>query len=362
MRLSFAFVRELRGAALWATAAIGFSISAFTVNSLLPQSYQQTFPAVVYWAMFVIFPALAFSAGLIKSIYSLVPEVSEENPIGNDVFEVLFYDIKQAHADGRWGEVLRIGEVLSRPLWILGKLRLRAEIGRYVEAAASHLGRLEVQARTLIDDLGWTYFELGDTKKATKNITAGKALANRGGYHDLEYKASRHLSGIALFEGDAENGKRLLDENKRLIAQIDDSKKHTEAEAGWQTNYGILLLLDDARGGEAEQAFRSALRMYNDLGDQDRAVKLSSYIGDALATQRKTQEAKDEYRKGITESVREGRLDAEMRCQFGLGALLFDSEKDKNAHDHLKRAREIAEELGNKRLKDVAQKYLDMIE
>jgi len=305
---------------------------------------------------------LAFVARLVRSIHFLALNASDDSQPGEDVFEILLSDIREAHSNGRWTEVLRIGEVLSRPLWIIGRLKLRTEIGKYVEAAASHLERPVTQARALIDDLGWTFYELGDVNRATTNINAGKAIAEEAGLPDLVYKASRHLSGIAIFEGNFDDAKKHLTATKLLIDQIPDLEKRKEAEAGWRLNRGIFFLSLGDKGKEAEAELCAALAAYTEMGDRERAVKSLSYIGDALAQQESIQEAKDTYRKGITGASKEGRLDAEMRCQLGLGKLMFDIEKDKSAKQHIQRAFDIAEELGNRKTAETAKKYLKFMD
>lgn len=362
MTRNLAFYLELKHAAIWFSSALGAAITVFTVNSFLPVNIQLTFPNFAYWFGFGLFPATAFVLRLLRSVHFLVLQLPADPELGEDVFEILLHDIREAHSSGRWSEVLRIGEVISRPLWIIGRLKLRTEIGKYVEAAASHLERYDAQARALIDDLGWTFYELGDVKRATTNINAGRVIAKDAGLADLVYKATRHLSGIAIFEGNIEDAEKYLNETTPLIDQIQDSAKKSEAKAGWRLNRGIFLLLFGDKGQEAENELRAAMKDYTDMGDRERAVKSMSYIGDALTQQNSLQEAKDTYRKGITGASKEGRLDAEMRCQLGLGKLMFDLEKDPSAKQHMQRAFDLANELGNRKTADDAEKYLKLMD
>lgn len=77
-----------------------------------------------------------------------------EQPTDEQLSTTLLEDLGVAFGSEAWEEVLKIGSVLSRPLWVLGKYRLRIEVGRLVEAAAARSGHTVAQATALIDDLG----------------------------------------------------------------------------------------------------------------------------------------------------------------------------------------------------------------
>jgi len=116
--------------------------------------------------------------------------MAEEPPKDVQLTETLIADLQTAYEEERWEEVIKIGSVLSRPLWVTGKYRLRVELGRLVEAAAAYSHRPGQQASALIDDLGWTQFVLGEVDEAKTRIDHGIRLAELSGNFHLACKGT----------------------------------------------------------------------------------------------------------------------------------------------------------------------------
>ena len=87
-------------------------------------------------SVFVLIHLYKHTVKLQARMPELVPV--EELPEDRQLTDTLTADLQAAYREEKWEEVLKIGSVLSRPLWVTGKYRLRVEIGKLVEAAAAY--------------------------------------------------------------------------------------------------------------------------------------------------------------------------------------------------------------------------------
>jgi len=268
-----------------------------------------------------------------------------DSPPDAQLSTTLIDDVQTAFDDENWAEVIKIGTVLSRPLWLLGKYRLRVEIGRVLEAAAARAGKTEQQAQALIDDLGWTQFCLGARHEAEGNITHGIRLAESSERHDLVAKGERHLSGIALDDGRLQIAEQHLLRARQAAARVSDSSLSAETLAGIQVNEALL----NRRRGNLEPALRAleeAQETYRRIGDHDRAVKLYHFIGEAQLSRGDVAAAKDTFRRGLTESKRSARRDGILKNTIGLCLIAKRENEGDLAQRLLDEARALGHEIG----------------
>ena len=202
---------------------------------------------------------------------------SSKVPVNAPLKNALISEIKIAHQRKRWEDVIRFGNILSRPLWVTGEYNLRVEIGKLVADAAAHSGRIKEQAFALIDDLGWTNHVLGNSGEAKRNIQHGIRLAQENDEYFLVQKGYRHLSGIAIDEGNLEEARVYLEKAKEFAMRINDVYKRKEAIAGLHVNEA-LIEVQRRNWEKALDQFRRAQDIYRDIGDRARERKVYHLI------------------------------------------------------------------------------------
>lgn len=218
--------------------------------------------------------------------------------------------LKEDQKNGKWPEILRLSYPLSRQLFLARKYRLRVEIGKLVNDACNHLSgetvtinneKIKVnviQASTLIDDLGWTLYQLGDnTETAKENIKLGITIAKENKELDKVIKGYRHLMGIAselkedvsVIEKYREQMSSVLN-NSNFIGNTDKINREL-AVAGYHYSVARILVrfaeveLDIAKKidilKEADQEIEQAMQIYISR-DPDRYAKTFNVRADIL--------------------------------------------------------------------------------
>lgn len=218
--------------------------------------------------------------------------------------------LKEDQKNGKWPEILRLSYPLSRQLFLARKYRLRVEIGKLVNDACNHLSGETVtinnekinvniiQASTLIDDLGWTLYQLGDnTETAKENIKLGIAIARENKELDKVIKGYRHLMGIAselkedvsTIENYREQMTQILTDSN-FVGNTDEIKREL-AIAGYHYSVARVLIrfaevelditkkIDILR--EADQEIEQAMQVYTSR-DPDRYAKTFNVRADIL--------------------------------------------------------------------------------
>ena len=110
--------------------------------------------------------------------------------------------VTKLHVQKDYVGALRFSVLLSRPLWLGGLLEERLENGTIMESCASHENRVDLQIQALIDDMGWTNYQLDNVKEAYVNIKHGVRLAKENKYFFWAAKGERHLAGLASVSGE----------------------------------------------------------------------------------------------------------------------------------------------------------------
>jgi tetratricopeptide (TPR) repeat protein len=220
----------------------------------------------------------------------------------------LLHQIETAFEGERWGEVCRLGSAISRSLWVSGHYELRTQIGARIEAAAAYSKAHALRARTLIDDLGWTRFTLGQDREAEKHILDGVRLAKECDDSYAIAKGLRHLGSISRRRSDQEAARLYLEEASAAAARIEDDTERHEIESSLLVSRGKLYV---AAGSAAEgvRAFEAALRAFEERGDREREVKLYSLIGEGKLALGATEEAIWLFERGRQRARELGRFD-----------------------------------------------------
>jgi tetratricopeptide (TPR) repeat protein len=254
-------------------------------------------------------------------------------PNQTEVVDTFLAMVRHAYEHGDWKDVVRMGSVLSRPLWISGRYQERIELGKLVESAAGFLKDRDVQAQALVDDLGWTCVVVGRIKEAKVNIQRGINLARDSGNSYVEAKGHRHLSGIAsMYERNPEVSVRELRAAREAAANIQDARDRTEMIAGVDVNEAIVLQ-ESEKWEESLPLLERAQGVYRHIKDLEREVKIYAWRGLALLSLGRLGDAKDQYREGLVRAKEQGRKDEVFKNHVGL-ARIAEREQDRVEAKH----------------------------
>lgn len=274
---------------------------------------------------------------------------SQEEEEDKHLTATLLDELEAAFEDRRWEEVIKIGSVLSRPLWTTGKYMLRTQVGKLVEAASAYSDHPAQQARALVDDLGWTKFILGEAEEAKRNISHGIELAEGCGDYYLVQKAYRHLSGIALETGHLQDAITYYTRAEEFAEKLPDDVSKQEVFAGLRVNLA-LIRMKSGNWGDALKELEAAQVIYQTIADRDRAVKLFHFIGDVLFELGRLSAAKDVYREGLGASRLESRKDGILKNNIGLAKVALQEGDLEEARRAYLEAATVARELGQESL------------
>ncbi|MGA9348050.1 MAG: tetratricopeptide repeat protein, partial [Anaerolineae bacterium] len=268
---------------------------------------------------------------------------------GKPLTENLLEDLQEAYQMERWEEVIKIGSVLSQPLWVTGKYGLRVELGRLIESAAAYSHNPRQQARALIDDLGWTLFVLGEVDEAKKNIWHGIKLAEECNDFYLAHKGYRHLCGIAMESNDLDKAIAHLTKAQEYVQRIEEGASKLDVAAGLHVATA-LLRIKQHNWEDALREIEAAQTMYRKLDDKDHEVSLYHLQGDVLFEIGRVSAAKDVYRRGLSGCKRESQKDGILKNYIGIATVAMLESDVVEASKAYLRAAETARELGRETL------------
>lgn len=272
------------------------------------------------------FPSAAVvpvGASLIGLIVALLLRGRERRPlvlVEAATMDALTSEIDQAYQQRQWDVVLRFGRVIMRPLWIAGRYKTLKRVGAMIEDAAAQRGQPRDQAIALMDALGWTLYKLGETDAALSNIRHAISVASDPAQPDLLSKAYRHLSGIAMDQGNLGEAREHLQKSADYATSIPDEHEKKLAQAGLELAYGLLLGRDD-KFDDALTRLKAAQAAYKGLGDEDRNVKMYQYIAQVQRRKGSHTEALDTYRRGLEAALVLQRKDAIAENALGAAEL-----------------------------------------
>jgi tetratricopeptide (TPR) repeat protein len=274
------------------------------------------------------------------------------------VVDTLLLELQSAFDHEKWQEVIKIGSVLSRPLWVTGKYNLRIKIGKLVEEASAYSNNPEKQSETLIDDLGWTYVALKEYDEATKNIKHGLEIATTINNYVIACKATRHLAGISLRENKIDEAIEYSVKAKEYLNLITDCKIKREMEAG-QFYLDSVILKAGKQYTDSLIELGRAASIYQSEKDFDRYSKCLTLQGNIFYEMGEYSKAKDIFRESLAFSKQISRVDQIIENYLGLGKILHYEHDDTEAQKAFQSAFNAAEAIGNKKLaNEINQKYL----
>lgn len=248
----------------------------------------------------------------------------------------LLDDVRNAYNSRRWHEVCRIGNVISRHLWLSGQYDLRIEIGKYVEEAAGFIEDNLTRARTLIDDLGWTSFIIGQELKAKKYIIDGIRLSKEINNYYLMSKGKRHLASIVRRDNKLDEATKLLNEARQYADNISDDDEKSEILNTLLVSEGKLLFAQKNIPASTSK-FEEALENFKKSKDTNRESKIYAPLGKANIELRKKTEALRLFYEGRRLAFSMGRFDEISNNSL----LLIDTLEENQQTEKLKIANEV---------------------
>lgn len=220
----------------------------------------------------------------------------------------IYLQIEDSFKHQRWIEVCNISSVLSRYLWISGQLDLRIKLGNMVEKAAFEIKDVELRAKVLIDDLGWTTYCLGDVSNAKRYIEDGIRLAKEACAYYVMAKGHRHLASIARQKGDISETEKKLAGAMQYANMIENINEKEEMLNGLLVSEGKLYYAKmDYINSIAK--FTEALQAYQKASDKNREVKVYALLGNAYRKNMMLNDAIKYYQDGLEMAYSIGRYD-----------------------------------------------------
>lgn len=270
------------------------------------------------------------------------------------------YDIlgilKSEIASGNYPIVIQIGYTLSRPLHLSGRYALREAVGRQILTACRKLDKNRkirinddnlsvryIEAKTLINDLGWNVYLLGQSDIAIENIEAGIEIAKSLSNYDLMVNGYRHILGICNHIGQIEKRDNAETEARSVLTSneyrstflTDEMYNHAVAEFDYA--YARMLIDEDTN-----KALEIALKVQTvfsseQTDDMDRYCKTFDLIGDIYQhyeNPEKQKKAKATYLNGITECELHGRSERLIRIAIDYINLLLKMIQNNNVFNN----------------------------
>jgi tetratricopeptide (TPR) repeat protein len=265
------------------------------------------------------FIKLARDLGRQREQDPVVPLPSTSDGPDQSLSNELVETVAKLYSKGDHIEVVRLGVVLSRPLWISGRYKQRVAIGRYLEDSAARLGLTREQVAALIDDLGWTNAVLGDIETGIGNVKHGIELAERNALYYHAAKGLRHLGVIEqIYNKNASAAQRALEQAEVAARRITEPAQQLEMVAGIWFNRGEVLLQQGDCSQARDYATR-ALDAYSQLHDETRSIKVQTLIAKIDLALGDLAHAKDGFRRALTSAKQLARRDEIGKSLLGLG-------------------------------------------
>lgn len=289
---------------------------------------------------------LADAAGALKA---LAKELQNDHSHSETSFSnELLNSVQKLFDEKKYPDVVRLGEVLSRPLWVSGHYRDRVALGQFLEEAASFAGMAEQQVLALVDDTGWTNAVLGNIAIAKKNIRRGIEIAQKHHFAFFEAKALRHLGTIAhRYDRNLREALQFYTSAQAVLPRIADQRERQEMTAGILFNIAEVKV-DQGDFEDSLGSLTQSETIYKELDDCERLVKVHGLCARIYLKQGALSDAKDSFRKALAESRTMGRRDEEARCLLGLAEAHKQDENPELARKEVAEAVSILEELGAK--------------
>jgi len=243
------------------------------------------------------------------NLAAISPTRNARSSEATDFEAIIIEEIQKSFDIEAWEEVCRLGELMSRALWLSGKLNTRRAIGEMVDQASAYCGKNELRSLVLIDDLGWTNYKLGNKPLAEKNIHDGVRIAKEHGFAFATAKGMRHLAAIRRSENNLDDAEELLAQASVQVDRIGDETQQTEISASLKVSNAKILI---ARGqnNQALELLNEANRIFSAASDTARVVKVISLITEVVAVESDPADLQEALSEALSTSMSVGRVEA----------------------------------------------------
>ena len=214
-----------------------------------------------------------------------------------------------------------------------------------LEAASALFGRLGPEYRPSVVDarlkLADTVIQLGDNDAGVEILNAIIASESGAVRTDQVVDAQRQLAEVRMDQGDLEAAIALLDDAERLIEPED-----RRVRGSVQMLRGATLRRM-GRLDEAKVTYRTALALFERIGDRSHAAKIYNSLAIVARTEGRIDEAEGLYRSSIDARMGvDGRANPDVASVLSnLGRLLADADRLEEAEEVLERSVEMHAEV-----------------
>ena len=253
-------------------------------------------------------------------------------------------DIQDAYEKKKYDTVIRLGNGLSRNLFLEGHYRLRYDVGVLVEDAASKIGDNNTKCAALIDYIGWSLVLLKsiDNSRAIGYINHGIEVAKSINHNYWIAKGLRHLAAIDIVDNNFEEAITKLEQTLVYANKIDETDEKNEMIAGIYYDYALAYYY--LKQFDKASKYCQMSREMRELNrDKSRICRMFALEGKIQEAKKNFPMAKDIYRKGLTYAEEVNRKDEIIRNRLGLARVL-KYEDLKKAKEHLKVAQELSQD------------------
>lgn len=236
------------------------------------------------------------------------PHAVEEK--GNFQFDMI-KQIREASEREDWTTVCNAAPLISRYLYLSSQYDLQIEIGELAKTAAEHTDNESLQAKYLVEDLGWTVFLNGDKATAKANIKHGRLLADEMGDYYLVAKAYRHQASIERRDGNIRKAEKFLSQALKKSELITDPKQKTEMRASLHFSLAKLKVSQKEESSlrECIEEAQNAAQEFEKINDHERALKVNSFIGRIYVKMGDITNAIEQYEIGLKKATENSRYD-----------------------------------------------------
>ena len=227
--------------------------------------------------------------------YVIESQCDDDDILISDLIESLKKELEK----NKYQEVITIGHILSKPLFIIGKHELRLEVGKLVKkAAVAQYARLradnaaqerlnkykEIEMIELIDSIGWMKIELGDAN-GRSDIENGRLIAeslNTDTGRFYESKAYRHFGAIARRENNWTDALAFNNKSLEKANEITEDQLKIEAIAG--AYYARSFVFKGQNNySEALSFLEQSLLEFEKISDNDKKTMKLCMVKEAKA-------------------------------------------------------------------------------
>lgn len=259
---------------------------------------------------------LSLVIGILGSLFKIQLEYEERINEGHidqpkedsAVANAMISQIEEEVSQGNFVSAIRLGQALSRPLWLDGHYFERIRLGEIMFEVGSLTNNKKIQIQALIDDMGWTNVVLNKFNEAKMNIEFGIEIAKEMNDYYMMAKGNRHLSDINIKLTQYNKAESNLQEAERYAKKIINNKRREEMIAGLQYGYSVLYLAIK-RLDEAEETCKNAQKKWEKIEDLERACKTYSQLGKILVLKGNDLQALSIFFKGLEVSRKHNRKD-----------------------------------------------------